>query len=58
MVFNSEADHVPAELPRLKGPAGSEAQVTARYFRIQEQLEHRGMSAVAIAAMGPKPEWK
>jgi len=47
-LFLADADHVPAELPRLKGPAGTESQVTARYFRVQQQLEHRGMSAVAM----------
>ncbi len=48
-LFLTDADHVPAELPRLSGPAGTEAQVTARYFDVQEQLEHRGMSAVAMS---------
>lgn len=47
-LFIASADHVPAELPRLHGPPGTEAQVTARYFRVQQQLEHRGMSAVAM----------
>jgi cell division protein FtsQ len=48
-LFLPAADHVPAELPRLAGPAGTEAQVTARYFRVQEQLEHRGMAAVNMS---------
>jgi cell division protein FtsQ len=48
-LFLPVADHVPAELPRLHGPAGSEAEVTARYFAVQEQLEHRGMAAVAMS---------
>jgi cell division protein FtsQ len=48
-LFLPNADHVPAELPRLQGPAGTEAQVTARYFRVQEQLEHRGMAAVTMS---------
>jgi cell division protein FtsQ len=47
-LFLPDADHVPAELPRLRGPAGTEAQVTARWFNLQEQLEHRGMAAVAV----------
>lgn len=47
-LFLPDADHVPAELPRLRGPAGTEEQVTARYFRLQQQLEHRGMAAVAV----------
>lgn len=48
-LFLPDAEHVPAELPRLRGPSGTEAQVTERYFRLQEQLEHRGMAAVAMA---------
>jgi cell division protein FtsQ len=48
-VFLAQADHVPAELPRLSGPQGTEAQVTARYFQVQEQLEHRGMAAAAVS---------
>jgi cell division protein FtsQ len=48
-LFLQQADHVPAELPRLTGPGGTEAAVTARYFQVQQQLEHRGMAAVAVA---------
>jgi cell division protein FtsQ len=48
-LFLPDADHVPAELPHLSGPAGTEAKVTALYFRVQEQLEHRGMAAVSVA---------
>jgi cell division protein FtsQ len=47
-LFVSDADHVPAELPRLHGPPGTEALVTARYFRVQGELERRGMAAVAV----------
>lgn len=47
-LFLAKADHVPAELPRLNGPPGTEAQVTARYFAVQEQLEHRGLSATTL----------
>lgn len=32
------------ELPRLMGPPGSEAEVAQRYFAVQEQLQHRGLS--------------
>lgn len=48
VLFIAEADHVPAELPRLRGPAGAEAQVTARYFSLQERLEQRGLAAVSV----------
>lgn len=47
-LFLPVADHVPAELPRLQGPPGTEAAVTARYFQVQKQLEHRGLAAVAL----------
>lgn len=47
-LFLPRADHVPGELPRLSGPAGTEALVTSRYFAIQQQLEHRGMAAVSM----------
>ncbi len=47
-LFLPQADHVPAELPRLRGPTGSEALVTSRFFKVQEQLAHRGMAAVAL----------
>ena len=48
-LFLPSAERVPAELPRLSGPDGTEAVVTARYFSIQKQLEHRGMSAARVA---------
>jgi cell division protein FtsQ len=51
-LFLANADHVPAELPRLHGPAGTEAQVTARYFAVQERLEHRGMTATTLTLDG------
>jgi cell division protein FtsQ len=47
-LFIPSADHVPAELPRLRGPDGSEQQVTERFFHVQEQLEHRGLAAVSM----------
>jgi cell division protein FtsQ len=45
-LFIRNADHIPAELPRLSGPEGTEVQVTERFFSVQEQLEHRGLAAV------------
>lgn len=47
-LFLPDAEHVPLELPRLRGPSGTEAVVTTRYFRVQEELEQRGMAAVAM----------
>lgn len=47
-LFVSEVQHVPAELPRLSGPAGSERRVSEMFFAIEERLEQRGMAAVAL----------
>jgi cell division protein FtsQ len=47
-LFVTDAGYLPAELPRLAGPPGSEAQVTTRYFRLQERLEQRGLSIVRL----------
>lgn len=55
-LFLPDAGHVPAELPRLLGPPGSEAQVTQRYFAVQEQLQHRGLS-VARVTLDERGAW-
>lgn len=47
-LFVRHASHIPAELPRLSGPEGSEAEVAARYVVIQEQLVQRGLSVVSL----------
>jgi cell division protein FtsQ len=47
-LFVRAADHIPAGLPRLDGPEGSEAEVAARYVAIQEQLVHRGLALAAL----------
>ncbi|MCB1596748.1 MAG: cell division protein FtsQ/DivIB [Gammaproteobacteria bacterium] len=47
-LFVSDADHIPAGLPRLSGPEGTEAEVAARYVAIQEQLVHRGLALAAL----------
>ncbi len=39
---------LPAELPRLTGPDGSERRVAAMYFKIQTQLEQRGFAALGL----------
>lgn len=48
----ANATHLPAELPRLAGPPGSEMQVAARYAAIQEQLVQRGLSLAALELDG------
>lgn len=47
-VIVDEAQHVPAELPRLVGPEGTERRVSEMFFAIKERLEQRGMAAVAL----------
>ena len=47
-LFIENVLHAPAELPELTGPVGSEKRVAELYFRVQERLVRRGMSAVAL----------
>lgn len=48
-LFVRHSSHIPAELPRLSGPEGTEAEVAARYVDVQEKLVERGL---AVAALG------
>lgn len=47
-LFVEDATHIPAELPKLVGPRGSERRVTEMFFQIQERLEQRGLAAVSL----------
>jgi cell division protein FtsQ len=47
-LFVADARHVPAELPRLVGPEGSEARVAEEYLRMREALAPRGLSLVGV----------
>ncbi|HHQ14437.1 MAG TPA: FtsQ-type POTRA domain-containing protein [Chromatiales bacterium] len=47
-LFVAQSSHVPAELPRLSGPPGTEKQVAARFFEIETRLEQRGLAAVSL----------
>ncbi len=51
-LFVRHTKHIPAELPRLNGPEGSEADVAARYVAIQQQLLERGLAVVALELDG------
>lgn len=51
-LFVRHTNHIPAELPRLNGPEGSEADVAARYVAVQEQLLERGLSVAALELDG------
>ena len=42
-LFVSDARHVPAELPRLSGPANRSAEIAKRYLAIREQLIPLGL---------------
>lgn len=47
-LFVREAAHVPAELPRLSGPEGSEAEVAQRFLAIQGRMLEAGMRIAAL----------
>ena len=47
-LFLSESRFVPPELPRLSGPAGTEALVTQRYLATQGRLVEGGARLVAL----------
>ncbi|MDH4023639.1 MAG: cell division protein FtsQ/DivIB, partial [Gammaproteobacteria bacterium] len=47
-LFVRHTTHIPAELPRLSGPEGSEAEVAARFIAIQERLVERGLRLAAL----------
>ncbi len=47
-LFIEDAAHIPAELPLLRGPRGTERRVAELYFSIEERLERRGMAAVSL----------
>lgn len=47
-LFVAEASHIPAELPVLSGPEGTERLVAERYFTIQRQLQQRGLNAMTL----------
>lgn len=47
-LFLREARHVPAELPRLDGPPGSEWQVAQRYLWMRDRLLAAGLGLAAV----------
>ncbi len=56
-LFVEHATHIPAELPRLSGPAGMELQIARRFFELDAQLEQRGLNAVALE-MDARGSWE
>jgi cell division protein FtsQ len=47
-LFVRAASHVPAELPRLSGPEGTESQVAQRYLSAQGRMLEAGMRIAAL----------
>ena len=47
-LFVRAAAHVPAELPRLSGPEGTESQVAQRYLSVQGRMLEAGMRIAAL----------
>jgi cell division protein FtsQ len=56
-LFVEHATHIPAELPRLSGPAGAELQVANRFFELDTLLKQRGLNATALA-MDERGAWE
>lgn len=51
-LFIRHTTHIPAELPRLSGPEGSEVEVATRYLAIHEKLVERGLGVAALELDG------
>jgi cell division protein FtsQ len=47
-LFVRAASHVPAELPRLSGPEGTQSQVAQRYLSVQGRMLEAGMRLAAL----------
>jgi cell division protein FtsQ len=47
-LFVRSATHVPAELPRLSGPDGTESQVAQRYLSVQGRMLEAGLRIAAL----------
>jgi cell division protein FtsQ len=47
-LFVKESLHVPAELPHLSGPDGTESEVARRYLAVQGRMLDAGMRIVAV----------
>jgi cell division protein FtsQ len=47
-LFVRQATHVPAELPHLSGPDGTESQVAQRYLSVQGRMLEAGMRIAAL----------
>jgi len=48
-LFVEHASHIPAELPHLMGPPGTELEVAQSFFELDDQMKQRGLMAVSLA---------
>jgi cell division protein FtsQ len=55
-LFVDDARHVPAELPRLSGPASRSAEVAQRYLDVRQQLIPLGLD-VRRVRLDPRGSW-
>ena len=56
-LFLRDARHVPSELPRLEGPAGSERQVADLFFQVQPRLLEATLRVTALR-LDPRGAWE
>jgi cell division protein FtsQ len=56
-LFVEHASHIPAELPHLMGPPGTELEVAQRFFELDDQMKQRGLMAVSLA-VDPRGSWE
>lgn len=56
-LFVNDARHVPAELPELAGPPGSQGLVTERYLAAQGRLVEAGMRLASVR-LDPRGAWE
>ena len=47
-LFVEQASHIPAELPHLSGPRGTELEVAKRFFALDAEMQQRGINAVSL----------
>ena len=56
-LFVDDARHVPAELPKLRGPEGESSVVARRYLAMREQLIPNGLDVRAVT-LDPRGAWQ
>jgi len=47
-LFVEQASHIPAELPHLSGPPGTELEVAKRFFALDTAMQQRGLTAASL----------